>query len=148
MSIEKRVLSDGSLHVAVKGEIGDTFDGVSVAKGAADANKVVIHLGEVKNVTSVGVRNLDEFISAFGKREVVLIHISPAVATQIIMIPGLCAGARIESAKMPFTCPSCASEKSHSVPWQPRAHIEHAPKCGSCGARMELDGIPAQYLPS
>jgi hypothetical protein len=33
------------------------------------------------------------------------------------------------------------------VPWAINASVEHAPRC-ECGAQMELDGLPEQYLPS
>lgn len=144
-TVEKRVLSDGSLHVAVRGEIGDRFD--AAVQASAECKKVVVHLGDVKGLTSVGVRNFEEFIAGFGKREVVLIHISPAIAAQLIMIPDLVRGARVESAKLPFICPLCDRQLLHSVPWVARAHTQHAPKC-ACGAVMELDGMAEQYLPS
>jgi len=75
------------------------------------------------------------------------VHVSPAIASQLTMIPNLC-GTRttVESAKLPFTCPACGAEKTHSVPFRAGANVEHAPKC-SCGAAMELDGLPEQYLP-
>jgi hypothetical protein len=146
VTVEKRLLGDGSLHVSVAGEIGDTFDVTPIVQ-AAKGDKVVIHLGEVHSLTSVGVRNFEELVNGFGKREVVLIHISPAIAMQVVMIPGLTGAARVESAKLPFLCPQCAAEAQHSIPWKARSHLEHAPKCGKCGATMELDGIPEQYLP-
>ena len=76
----------------------------------------------------------------------VIIHISPAIASQLTMIPNLAAHTTVESAKLPFVCPACGAEKSHSVPFRANANVENAPKC-SCGATMELDGLPEQYLP-
>jgi hypothetical protein len=144
--VEKHVLRDGSLHVSLSGEIDDHFDGTRIAADVADGKRVVIHLAGVRSLTSVGVRNFDDFVNAFGDHEVALIHVSPAIAAQLVMIPTLCPKARVETAKLPFSCPSCATEVQHSIPWKPRAHLTHAPKC-KCGASMELDGLAEQYLP-
>src|SRR5260221_4858636 len=145
-SLDKKRIADGSVHVTIAGEIGDQFDASHLLDGD-DGAKVVMHLGAVRSMTSLGVRAFELFVAGLGDREVVLMHVSPAVATQLIMIPTLCAGASVESAKLPFRCPACATAKSHSVPWAVGAHLAHAPAC-ACGATMELDGLAEQYLPS
>src|SRR5262249_55430932 len=108
--------------------------------------KVVMHLGGVRAISSLGVRAFEFFVHALPS-QVVLVHVSPAIAAQLTMIPNLVGShTTVESAKLPFTCPACGAEKSHSVPSRARASIEHAPEC-ACGALMELDGLPEQYLP-
>ena len=144
VQIDKRKSPDGTLHVTIAGKIDERFDGDGVLH---DANgKVVMHLGGVRSISSLGVRAFEMFVQAL-PADVVLVHVSPAIASQLTMIPNLC-GARttVESAKLPFTCPACGAEKSHSVPFRANANVEHAPKC-SCGMVMELDGLPEQYLP-
>ena len=145
VTIDKRLTSDGTLHVTIAGKIDERFDAAGVIE-AAQA-KVVLHLGGVRSISSLGVRAFEHFVHALA-HEVVLIHVSPAVASQIAMIPNLMPpNARVESAKLPFVCPACGGEKSHSVPFTAAAVVEHAPAC-SCGAKMELDGLPEQYLPA
>jgi hypothetical protein len=91
------------------------------------------------------VRAFEHFVQALPS--VVLVHISPAIASQITMIPNLVGDHTIvESAKLPFTCPACGAEKTHSVPFRAQASVDNAPRCG-CGAMMELDGLAEQYLP-
>jgi anti-anti-sigma regulatory factor len=145
VTFDKKQLSDGSLHVTVAGKIDEKFDGQHIIDAAA-SHKVVMHLGGVRSISSLGLRAFEHFVSLLLKGELVLIHLSPAIANQIAMIPNLCQGAKIESAKLPFVCPSCGAEKSHSVPWRPNSHVDHAPTC-ACGVAMELDGLPEQYLP-
>jgi anti-anti-sigma regulatory factor len=142
--IEKRKLGDGSLHVTIAGKIDERFDPAAIVHDAA--GKVVVHLAGVRSISSLGVRAFEQFVHALPD-EVVLIHVSPAIASQLTMIPNL-VGERttVESAKLPFTCPACGAEKTHSVPFRAGAQVEHAPAC-SCGAKMELDGLPEQYLP-
>jgi hypothetical protein len=147
MHVDKHVMRDGSLHVLMKGDINDDFDGDFILQSAPKGKPVVLHLGGIRLISSIGVRNLDNFVRAFAPRDVQLIHVSAAVAAQLVMIPDLCSTARVESAKLPFICPGCGSETLHSVPWKPRAHLDNAPKC-SCGRTMDLDGVPEQYLPS
>jgi anti-anti-sigma regulatory factor len=145
-TVEHKLLGDGSLHVTIAGKIDENFDG-SLAARTGGHGKVVIHLGGVRSISSLGVRALEAFIGSLAEREVVLLHVSPAVASQMIMIPNLVGHAHVENAKLPFACPSCGAEKPHSVPWRRNAAVEHAPAC-VCGATMELDGLPEQYLPS
>jgi anti-anti-sigma regulatory factor len=145
-SLDKKQLSDGSLHVTVSGKIDEWFDGSGIVQ-TPGVSKVVIHLGGVRSISSLGVRAFESFIEALAAHEVVLIHLSPAIASQVAMIPNLCRGAKVESAKLPFSCPACGAEKSHSVPWRANAAVENAPPC-NCGAKMVLDGLPEQYLPT
>jgi len=144
VQIDKRKSPDGTLHVTIAGKIDERFDAASVLHDAH--GKVVMHLGGVRSISSLGVRAFEIFVQAL-PADVVLVHVSPAIASQLTMIPNLC-GERttIESAKLPFTCPACGAEKTHSVPFHLGANVEHAPKC-SCGVAMELDGLPEQYLP-
>jgi len=144
VQIDKRRSPDGTLHVTIAGKIDERFDPASVL---ADAQaKVIMHLGGVRSISSLGVRAFEMFVLAL-PAEVVLVHVSPAIASQLTMIPNLCGThTTVESAKLPFTCPACGAEKSHSVPFRARAAVEHAPKC-ACGATMELDGLAEQYLP-
>jgi anti-anti-sigma regulatory factor len=145
ITIDKRQTADGTLHVTIAGKIDERFDASSVASAAS--GKVVMHLGGVRSISSLGVRAFENFIHGL-KHDVVLIHVSPAVASQIAMIPTLVPdNAHVESAKLPFVCPACGAEKSHSVPFKMSELGTHAPKC-SCGAAMELDGLPEQYLPA
>jgi anti-anti-sigma regulatory factor len=145
VTIEKRQTSDGTLHVTIAGKIDERFDGTSVSSVAR--GKVVMHLAAVRSISSLGVRAFEHFVHSL-PAEVVLVHVSPAIAQQIVMIPNLVgAHTHVESAKLPFVCPRCGAEKTHSVPFRVGAASDNAPPCASCGATMELDGLPEQYLP-
>lgn len=144
VQIDKRRSPDGTLHVTIAGKIDERFDAAPVV---ADARgKVVMHLAGVRSISSLGVRAFEMFVQALPS-DVVLVHVSPAIASQLTMIPNLC-GTRttVESAKLPFTCPGCGAEQTHSIPWSRNANVDHAPRC-ACGSVMELDGLAEQYLP-
>jgi anti-anti-sigma regulatory factor len=146
VQFEKKKLNDGSLHVTVSGKIDEKFDGAPVLAAATGSVKVVIHLGGIRSISSLGVRAFENFVDMLKDFNLVLIHVSPAIANQMTMIPNMAGTALVESAKLPFVCPACGAEKSHSVPWRANAAVDHAPKC-TCGAPMDLDGLPEQYLP-
>jgi anti-anti-sigma regulatory factor len=146
VSFQKKKLGDGSLHVAITGKIDERFDGATVVD-EPQAVPVVMDLAGIRSISSLGVRAFENFVQALAGRQVVLIDVSPAIASQIAMIPNLVGDARVESARLPFVCPKCGTERSHSVPFRFGASVEHAPRC-DCGARMELDGIAEQYLPA
>ena len=145
VTIDKRQTADGTLHVTIAGKIDERFDGATVTGSAR--GKVIIHLGAVRSISSLGVRAFEHFVHSL-PADVVLVHVSPAIAQQIVMIPNLVGNhTHVESAKLPFVCPACGSEKAHSVPFRVGSAAENAPACASCGATMELDGLPEQYLP-
>src|SRR5579883_1166137 len=145
VSFQKRKLGDGSLHVAIIGKIDEQFNGATVVDEPAGV-PLVMDLGGVRSISSLGVRAFETFVAALSGRDLVLTDISPAIAAQIAMIPNLVGNARIESARLPFACPVSGAETTHSVPYNRAAPVEHAPRC-SCGARMVLDGIAEQFLP-
>ena len=140
-------LPDGTLHVTIAGRIDERFDARDGAFRGAHAPRWSCHLGGAA-INLVARRARLRGTSCMRCRPTSCsLHVSPAIASQLTMIPNLC-GTRttVESAKLPFTCPACGAEKTHSVPFRAGANVEHAPKC-SCGSAMELDGLPEQYLP-
>jgi hypothetical protein len=146
VSVQKRRLDDGSIHVTVAGKIDEKFDPAQVT--GERAPRVVLDLAGVYAISSLGVREFETLVSSFPGCEVVLERVSPAIANQLVMIPNLIGpGTKVESATLPFVCPACGAEKAHAVPFARGASATHAPRCG-CGASMELDGIPEQYLPA
>jgi len=138
----------GGLEVRLSGKIDEKFDIAPVVSAARPAKRVSVRLSGLRAISSLGMRTFEALVGALrdGPRELSLIDVSPALATQLTLIPNLCAGARVESAWLPFACTSCGAEVSATVPWKPSGHIEAAPTC-ECGSKMELDGLPEQYLP-
>jgi hypothetical protein len=131
-------------HWAIEGRIDEQF---SCGATPSEGRRVVINLAAVTSISSIGVRLLEESLSALKPKPVVLIHIAPAIAVQVILLPSLRALAKIESARLPFCCASCGFEKNHSVAWRYDAHQRFPPTC-RCGKTMQLDGLPEHYLPS
>jgi anti-anti-sigma regulatory factor len=139
--------ANGQLIVKIQGKIDQYFDGAEVLRAADGARAVVLELGGVRSISSLGVRALEAFMRALGDRDIFLDDISAAVANQVTMIPNLIGRAVVRSARLPFVCSACGAEESHSVPYEANAASAHAPKCSRCGARMDFDGFSEEYLP-
>ena len=138
---------DGGLRATLVGKIDEKFDGQVILNAVKPGQRVRLKLDGVRGISSLGVRALESFMQLLGVREVVLEEISAAVANQVTMIPNLLGTATVQSAKLPFVCPSCGSEEARSIPYVPDAASTHAPKCSACGARMDFDGFSEEYLP-
>jgi anti-anti-sigma regulatory factor len=138
---------DGTVHANVVGKIDEHFDGNDILKAADGSKKVALKMDGVRSISSLGVRALESFMMALGSREVVLEEISSAMANQVTMIPNLLGSATVLRARLPFLCPSCGAEGAFPVPYESGAATSHAPKCPTCGAKMEFDGFSEEYLP-
>jgi hypothetical protein len=147
VKIEMGPSDDGSLRATLVGKIDEHFDGRAVVEALRPGQRVLLRLDGIRGISSLGVRALEQFMKALGEREVRLEEISAAVANQVTMIPNLLGRATVLSAKLPFVCPACGAEETRSVPYEKDGASHHAPRCSSCGARMDLDGFSEEYLP-
>ena len=143
--LDIRKQPDGILSVSVSGKIDEHFRPDPLEPSYLGT--ILVHLDGVRAMSSQGVRELESFIAALAPRKVVLQGLSPAVSSQVAMIPNLFGEATIESVQLPFCCPSCLKETNATLPWKAGAHLENAPRC-ECGQTMELDGLAEMYLPA
>ena len=138
-------LSDGTTQVSVHGKIDERFDDKAL-RGLLRGNRLVLDLSQVTGITSMGLQAFTRCIDGIKRCKVVFVDVSPVLARQLCILPGLFSAVRIESARLPFSCPRCGNERDHTVPFERGAADRHAPCC-TCGSPMELDGIAEQYLP-
>jgi predicted RNA-binding Zn-ribbon protein involved in translation (DUF1610 family) len=147
IKIELGPSEDGGVRATLVGKIDEKFDGQSILEKLRPGQPVHLKLDGVRGISSLGVRALEQFMQKLGDRQVLLEEISAAMANQVTMIPNLLGRAVVQTAKLPFICPSCGNEETRSVPYVANAASTHAPKCSSCGARMDFDGFSEEYLP-
>jgi hypothetical protein len=143
MATLKHHIVNNEAHWSIAGRIDERFGDVQTP---AEGQRVVINLGEVTGISSLGVRALEQTLRALAPRPVVLIHVAPSVAVQLNLVPVLRALVRVESARLPFVCAVCGVERIQSVPWRYDAHRRFAPICHE--QPMQLDGLADHYLPS
>lgn len=144
LTFEMRRAADGRLQVVLNGRITERFDPAPILE-IAGGEVPVLNLGGVRHVSSTGLRELERFVAAHAP--VTFVEISAAVASHLVLLPTFALHVRVESASLPFCCPRCGSEGTAVIPYAVGAARTHAPTC-ACGRRMELDGLPEQYLPS
>ena len=142
-------IADGSLHVTIAGKIDEKFDGAPCS--TAPTARSVMHLGGVRSISSLGVRAFEMFVQR-APAEVVLVHVSPAIASQLTMIPNLRRQrTTVESAKLPFICPALRRPRrairfrSRQRQRRPRAQVRLR---GAHGARRPARALPADVIAS
>lgn len=140
--VEQKLVADAVL-VAVSGRI----DGVlELPAPPPSAQRFVLHLGGVTSISALGVRLFEELLTQL-PLPTTLIHVSPAIAIHVNLVPSLSQIAHVQTAWLPFVCGDCEAERRELLPWRHGADRRYAPVC-ECGATMQLDGLPEHYLPS
>ena len=110
LSIEK--FADGPITLLkFSGTIDEAFDGKKLAN-SVDSEALVLDLGGVKKISSFGIREWVDFITAVGVRakQIVLIECSPKVVDQLNMVANFAGSGRVFSFYAPFRCDYCDSE--------------------------------------
>lgn len=138
----------GFTTVELYGEIDDAADFAELASQLRGV--VVLQLGEVRRLSSVGVREWIEFVNGLDRvSELVFSHCSPAIVGQLGMVTGFRGPAEIRSFYAPYLCPACGAERPRLIDVQThRPHPSRPPRfdCPECGGPMELDDLPERYL--
>lgn len=95
------------------GTIDEQFAGAAVGNSVApDTGALVLDLGGVRKISSFGIREWVDFLTAARTRarEVILVECAPKVVDQLNMVANFAAGARVYSLYAPFRCDFCDSE--------------------------------------
>jgi len=115
--------------------------------------RVVVDLGAVRFINSVGVREWIIFLRSMAEQgaKVVLRNCSEPMVHQMNMVVEARGQATVESFYAPYLCDSCASERSVCLDVaghreQFAAHKMPSQTCVECGGEMIFDDFPARYL--
>ncbi len=136
--------------VTLAGRLTESFAGAAV--GAAMRGVVVVDLANVERVTSFGVREWLEMISAArsGVTGLYLARLSEALATQMGMIRSFAGPGKVTSFYAPYLCDACGS----SFRWLLDCEYDadalkgNAPpsgRCPTCGSEGHLDDDEGYY---
>ena len=136
--------------VTLAGRLTESFAGAAV--GAAMRGVVVVDLASVERVTSFGVREWLEMISAArsGVTELYLARLSEAIATQMAMIRSFAGAGKVASFYAPYLCDACGSSFRWLLDCERDADAlkGNAPppgKCPTCGSEGHLDDDEGYY---
>ena len=140
---------DGRTQLLLRGKLDESFDPAALLSSAGPG-PLVLHMGGVRHVTSVGIREFERFLDQVraGRGVVTLVEVSAAIASHIVLLPSLSAVVDVESALLPYSCSGCGDERLVVVPFVTGGAAASTPTCERCGRRMFLDGLAEQYLPS
>lgn len=140
----------GSL-VTLAGQVDD--QSTLSAMAAELAGDVVIDLGGVRFINSIGVREWIGLLAGLEARgaKVTLRACSEPMVHQMNMVMEARGGAAIESFHVPYVCDACGG--SASLILQVAAHAaalasRQVPtqRCPDCGGTMQFDDFPNRYL--
>jgi len=147
-----RFVDGGITCLRFLGTIDESFEGKKLA-ATVKADALVLDLGEVKKISSFGIREWVDFIGTTGKqvKQLVLIECAPKVVDQLNMVANFAGDGRVFSFYAPFRCDYCDSEhrvllqvdrdwdaiKAMKLPDRP---------CPSCSEAMYFDEDPATFF--
>jgi anti-anti-sigma regulatory factor len=117
------------------------------------ADNVIVDLGGVRFINSVGVREWILFLRALEDegRRIVLRNCSEPMVHQMNMVVEARGPAEIESFYAPYLCETCAGEASivlDVASHLPALKAQQMPTrpCPDCGGTMVFDDFPNRYL--
>ncbi len=107
----ERFTDGGITCLKFAGTLDESFEGI---QAAADINceTLVLDLGGVRKISSFGIREWVDFITAAatGANSIVMIECAPKVVDQLNMVANFAGSARVYSFYAPFRCDYCNSE--------------------------------------
>ena len=140
-----------AMSVSRRAPVEVTLQGVidERAELAADAvpagGPVVLDLGGITAITSLGVKQWIEFVRSLAKRSPdIRVRRVPAILVgQASMIRTFFQRAEVESFYSPWSCPGCRGHHDQLHPWGEAVPAMLA--CPKCGAAMVFDDLLQAY---
>lgn len=136
----------GDTHVVLDGDINEAtgFGELKDLRG-----RVLFDMEAVRRINSFGVRELVDFLIALGKScSVEAERCSPAIVSQLNMLPVLSNNLKVRSLIAPLECPECFSEGEVMVEIPLGAKKVKMPKkvCQACSKEMQLAEPEERYF--
>jgi DNA-directed RNA polymerase subunit RPC12/RpoP len=135
----------GATWVALSGSINEATD-LNPLTGLQ--GPLVIDLGELHRINSVGVRIWMDFVRARERAGVNIVfeRCSPIMVGQLSMITHFMGTrSRIRSMLVPYLCPACKHEHLHVLEVSTGIQLPTAIACPRCNSRMSLDDLAETY---
>lgn len=136
---------DGATWVALLGNLDESID---LASLTAIRGPLVVDLGELDRINSIGVRTWMNFVKAREDANAPLAveRCSPMMVGQITMITRFMgAGSHVRSFLVPYSCKKCQREQDEVVPVAAGAVVAPTIRCTGCGGEMDLDELVQTY---
>ena len=132
--------------VMLYGEITEatSFSDLLALRGTA-----ALDLAGVRRINSFGVRELVDFLDQLGSRCLIAAErCSPAVVSQLNMLPELMRHISVRSVLVPMECTRCFHERDVLLDLPPGTRHPDVPRtmCDECDAEMALADLPERYF--
>jgi anti-anti-sigma regulatory factor/ABC-type transporter Mla MlaB component len=134
------------------GTIDESFEGKKLA-ATVKADALILDLGEVKKISSFGIREWVDFVGTAGKavKQLVLIECAPKVVDQLNMVANFAGEGRVFSFYAPFRCDYCDSEHRALLQvdrdWDAIKAMKLSDRpCPSCSEAMYFDEDPTTFF--
>ena len=150
LNLKKQSGADGDLLV-LEGVLDENAEPKFKELHKELANKIVIDLGGVWRINSVGVMLWLAFMRSLGTRKVAFRRCHPVIVEQLNTVMDFRGMAKIESILAPYFCSSCNREQNEELvigrDVSP-TNLSQFParKCSQCHSAMQFDDIPDRYL--
>jgi len=133
-------------RIALEGAIDDQAKLTDLVERANKQRQLVLDLGGVRFINSIGVREWIRFLAAVQKASVALtLHRVPAcIVHQLNLVPAT-RGAAIQSFMVPYLCGECDFETDFELT-PTEAKATPAKACPDCKREMTFRDPPAIYL--
>jgi hypothetical protein len=140
-------VKDGQ-HAVLKGEI-DEFAELPRLAAALTGPELVLDLGLVERINSVGIGMWTKMLEALGARPLTLRRCPPVMVEQLNLVRKFRGNARVASVLLPFACPKCRTMQLPELDlaqYRPDDPLPEGPKCSTCGGPTEFDDLVNRYL--
>jgi anti-anti-sigma regulatory factor len=151
LSIDK--FADGGIVcLKLAGTIDESFEGKKLA-ATLRAETLVLDLADIKKISSFGIREWVDFMTALAKqvKSIVLLECAPKVVDQLNMVANFAGAGKVFSFYAPYRCDYCDTDsrvllqvdkdwetiKSMKMPQRP---------CPQCGEGQYFDEDPATFF--
>ncbi len=140
----------GRRHIWIRGEIDEDFD-ASQLRGAFTSD-VVLHLEDVRSISSCGIREWISFMSDLPKGiKLEFEKCSIAITRQFGMLSNFRGPGVIRSFYAPYYCDECDEETERLLVVDAdfsQGGVPVAPErqCDDCDCKLEFDGVERVYF--
>ena len=151
MSYDLSIQDEGDRrHIWIRGEIDEDFDAQQLRQ--AFTSNVVMHLEDVRSISSCGIREWISFISELPPgTKLEFEQCSIPITRQFGMLSNFRGPGIIKSFYAPYYCDECDEETQRLLTVKSDFTLESAPsglekRCTECNCQLEFDGVERVYF--
>jgi len=142
----------GIVCLKLSGTVDESFEGKKLADGLKAAT-LILDLGDIRKVSSFGIREWVDFITAVGKHidRILLVECAPKIVDQLNMVANFAGNGRVYSFYAPYHCDYCDRDDRVLLQIDRDHELIKSMKpaqrpCGQCGELQYFNEDPITYF--